>query len=144
MKRAPTGAILLATPTPSQKGFQMQIAVTSQDRKTITSHAGKCRKFWIYDVEKGEVVRKQLVELAIEQSFHANHHDLAGPLAGINTLITGGLGNGLYLRLMQSGILTVITLAQDPDSAVVAFLNNTLDRLPAPNNHECHDHAHHH
>ena len=109
----------------------MQIALTSQNRKTITGHAGKCRKFWIYDVEKGEVVRKQLVELALEQSFHANHHDLARPLAGMNTLITGGLGNGLYLRLMQSGILPVITLEQDPDSAVVAFLNNTLDRLPA-------------
>ncbi|MCX7144523.1 MAG: ArsR family transcriptional regulator [Proteobacteria bacterium] len=28
----------------------MTIAVTSQDRKTITGHAGKCRKFWIYDI----------------------------------------------------------------------------------------------
>ena len=33
----------------------MQIAVTSQNRKTVTEHAGKCRKFWIYDIKTGRV-----------------------------------------------------------------------------------------
>ena len=49
----------------------MQIAVTSQNRKTVTEHAGKCRKFWIYDIKAGRVVSRQLVELGIEHSFHA-------------------------------------------------------------------------
>jgi predicted Fe-Mo cluster-binding NifX family protein len=114
------------------KGQIMQIAVTSQNRKTITEHAGKCRKFWIYDVEKGVVTGKRLVELSIEQSLHASAGQLAEPLAGINTLITRGMGPGLYERLMQSGILPVVTMEEDPDAAVSAMLSNRLPRLPVP------------
>ena len=36
----------------------MKIAVTSQNRKTVTGHAGKCRKFWIYEVEGSAVISK--------------------------------------------------------------------------------------
>jgi predicted Fe-Mo cluster-binding NifX family protein len=124
------------------KVHNMQIAVTSQNRKTITEHAGKCRKFWIYDVEKGVLTGKRLVELAIEQSLHASHHQLAEPLGSINVLISGGMGPGLHGRLMQSGILPVITVEDDPDVAVAAFLNNDLLRLPIPQRDHCHEHGH--
>ena len=122
----------------------MQIAVTSQNRKTITEHAGKCRKFWIYEVQEGTVTGKQLIELAIEQSFHASHHQLATPLAGVNVLISASMGAGLHQRLKQNGILPVITLEEDPDAAVTAFLKNDLDRLPIDHGHQCHHHDHHH
>ncbi|MEF8724889.1 MAG: NifB/NifX family molybdenum-iron cluster-binding protein [Candidatus Accumulibacter delftensis] len=119
----------------------MQIAVTSQNRKTITEHAGKCRKFWIYEVEKGVLTGKRLVEVSIEQSLHASAAQLAEPLAGTNTLITRGMGPGLYERLMQSGILPVITMEEDPDAAVSAMLSNRLPRLPVPRRHYCHAHG---
>ena len=45
----------------------MKIAVTSQNRKTITGHAGKCRKFWIYEIVDKKVVDNTLLELALEQ-----------------------------------------------------------------------------
>ena len=122
----------------------MQIAVTSQNRKTITEHAGKCRKFWIYDVEKGVLTGKRLVEVSIEQSLHASAGQLAEPLAGINTLITRGMGPGLYERLIQSGILPVVTMEDDPDAAVSAMLSNTLSRLPVVRRIDpaCHAHGH--
>jgi predicted Fe-Mo cluster-binding NifX family protein len=119
----------------------MQIAVTSQNRKTITEHAGKCRKFWIYDLEKGVVTGKRLVEVSMEQSLHASSGLLAEPLAEINILITGGMGPGLHERLMQSGILPVITMEEDPDAAVTAMLSNRLPRLPVPRRHYCHEHG---
>ena len=122
----------------------MQIAVTSQNRKTITEHAGQCRKFWIYDVEEGGVVGKRLVELSIEQSFHASHHQLAAPLAEINVLITASMGSGLHQRLLQSGILPFITQENDPDTAISAFLANKLDRLPVDHGRHCHGHDHEH
>ena len=53
-------------------GDTFKIAVCSQNRKTVTDHAGKCRKFWIYDVKHGQVVGRSLLELAIEKSFHEN------------------------------------------------------------------------
>jgi predicted Fe-Mo cluster-binding NifX family protein len=119
----------------------MQIAVTSQNRKTITEHAGKCRKFWIYDLEKGVVTGKRLVEVSMEQSLHASSGLLAEPLAEINILITGSMGPGLHARLMQSGILPVITMEEDPDAAVTAMLSNRLPRLPVPRRHYCHAHG---
>ena len=119
----------------------MQIAVTSQNRKTITDHAGKCRKFWIYDVEKGAVVGKTLVELPIEQSLHASHQ-LAEPLAEINVLITASMGAGLHQRLTQSGILPVLTRVESPDQAVSSFLENKLDRLPINPFHHCNELTH--
>ena len=120
----------------------MQIAVTSQNRQTITEHAGKCRKFWLYQVEQGKVVDKQLIELPIEQTFHGNHHALPAPLNGINVLISGGMGRGLYHRLMQSGILPLVTVEETPDQAIAAFLGNSLDRFSAHSAHACKEHAH--
>ncbi len=120
----------------------MQIAVTSQNRKTITGHAGKCRKFWIYELEEGAVIAKRLVELSMEQSFHASHHQLAEPLAGINVLICGSMGPGLHHRLMQGGIQPVVTVEQDPDAAVAAFLGNSLERLPVERPEQRHQHMH--
>ena len=120
----------------------MQIAVTSQNRQTITEHAGKCRKFWVYQVEQSKVIGKQLIELPIEQTLHGNHHTLPAPLTGINVLISGGMGAGLYQRLMQSGILPVITTEEAPDQAIASFLGNTLERFPAHGAHACKEHAH--
>lgn len=113
----------------------MKIAITSQNRKSITGHAGKCRNFWIYQVEAGQLAGKQLIELAIDQSFHASHHEKIEALAEINVLITGSMGGGLYQRLMQQGILPIITDQNNPDEAIAAFLENRLERLPLALNH---------
>ncbi len=120
----------------------MHIAVTSQNRHSITGHAGKCRNFWVYDIEQGHIKGKQLLELPITTTLHAQHHALPEPLAGINVLISGGMGAGLYQRLTQSGILPVITIEENPDRAIAAFLANALEHLPPQSHHTCHDHAH--
>ncbi len=121
----------------------MQIAVTSQNRKTITEHAGKCRKFWIYDIEEGSVKDKHLVELGIEQSFHASH-SLAGPLSGITVLITASMGAGLHQRLTSYGVQPVITMEENPDTAVAAFLGNKLEQVVMDNGQHYLDHDDHH
>lgn len=118
----------------------MKIAVTSQNRKTITGHAGKCRKFWIYESEGATVKRKILLELPIEQSFHQSHGEGPHPLDDINVLISGGMGSGLQNRLKRNGILVVLTAETDPDRAVVDWLNGTLIEV-APE--ACDAHAHH-
>lgn len=124
----------------------MKIAVSSQNRKTITGHAGKCRKFWIYHTENAEIVDKRLLELPIEQSFHASDHAAPHPLDEVNVLISGGMGDGLQSRLKQKGILAVSTTETDIDLAVMAWLNGTLEELPPGAHHGHHDddHAHQH
>lgn len=121
----------------------MKIAVTSQNRKTVTGHAGKCRKFWIYEVEGSAVTSKNLLELPIEQSFHESSHAATHPLDDVNVLIAGGMGQGLQFRLKQKGIQALSTAETDPDRAVDAWLAGTLEEVPAELHNHAHNHTHH-
>ena len=102
---------------------EMKIAVISQNRKTITGHAGKCRKFWTYEIDHKEIVNKTLLELALEQTFHESHAAEPYPLDGIDVMISGGAGQGLIRRLNNMGIQGLVTHETDPDAAVAAFLS---------------------
>ena len=114
----------------------MKIAVTSQNRRTITEHAGKCRKFWIYEVEDGQIASKALLELPIEQSFHESSPRESHPLDAVQVLIAGSMGSGLSHRLAAKGIAALITSETDPDRAVITYLDGSLAiRSPKPHAH---------
>lgn len=123
----------------------MQIAITSQNRRTITEHAGKCRNFWLYDIEDKQIAGKRLVELPMEQSFHASHSGLPGALSGINVLITAGMGGNLFRRLLDLGVQPLLACEEDPDRAIADFLAGCLltrSLVFACHDHEGHSHAH--
>lgn len=122
----------------------MKIAVCSQNRKTITGHAGKCRKFWIYEINDQQVVTKTLLELPLEQSFHESIPGAPHPLDGMDVLIGGGMGQGMNRRLAGMGIQAVLTPETDPDQAVSAFLDGSLVRGEAESDDEHHHHHHDH
>ncbi len=114
----------------------MKIAVTSQNRKTITEHAGRCRKFWVFTTENRSVVGKELLELPKEQSFHDASPEEPHPLDGVDVLIAGSMGQGLVAKLERKGIKGVITEESDPDKAVSLYLDGALKTLaPAPHHH---------
>ena len=112
-------------------GEEFSIAVCSQNRKTVTDHAGKCRKFWVYRIRGGQVAEKTLLELPIEQSFHETPANEPHPLDGVHVLIAGSMGDGLKQRLIQRGIRGLVTDLQDPDEVVAVFLERAL-RIPRP------------
>ena len=118
----------------------MKIAVASQNRKEITDHTGRCRKFWIYEIENGTTVTKELLELAKEQSFHDSSPHEPSPLDDVQVLIAGGMGDGLVRRLENRAIEALITTETDPDKAVADYLNGTLLTKAA----ETHAHSHKH
>ena len=103
-------------------GETFKIAVTSQNRKTVTEHAGKCRKFWVYEIKAGAVVGKQLLELSKDQSLHETAPGEAHPLDEVSVLLTTGFGAGLQQRLARKGIEAMMTEEKTPDAAVEAFL----------------------
>jgi predicted Fe-Mo cluster-binding NifX family protein len=102
---------------------RMNIAVTSQNRTTVTGHAGKCRKFWVFSVEDKQIRDKTLLELPIEQSFHQSSPQEPHPLDGVAAVITAGMGQGLVARLTAKGIKPVITTEENPEQAVVQWLS---------------------
>jgi len=108
----------------------MKIAVASQNRREITEHAGRCRKFWIYEIESGTIASKELLELPKEQCFHNSSPHDPSPLDSMQVLIVGGMGMGLVHRLESMSIEAIITTETDPDKAVDAYLNGILDTKP--------------
>ncbi|QEW07527.1 NifB/NifX family molybdenum-iron cluster-binding protein [Nitrincola iocasae] len=103
----------------------MKIAVTSQNRKTVTGHAGRCRKFWIYTLEESRVVDKSLLELSKDESFHDSDSNAPHPLDNMNILLTAEVGKGLSARLARKGIRVVVTQETDPDSAIKQLVQTT-------------------
>lgn len=122
----------------------MKIAVASQNRRTIMEHAGRCRNFWIYETEQDKVVRKELLELPKEQSFHDSSPHASHPLDEVQVLIAGGMGHGLSHRLTHKGIVGVVTPETDPDRAVAAYLDGSLAVLPPGSHDHGHGHGHGH
>ena len=115
----------------------MKIAVTSQNRKSITEHAGRCRKFQLFEIEEGRIISKKLVELSKKQSFHESSPHEAHPLDVVDVLISGGMGNGMIRRLGNKGITGIITSQSDPETAVKLYLEGKLQ------SEEPHEHSHH-
>ncbi|MEQ9669574.1 NifB/NifX family molybdenum-iron cluster-binding protein [Coleofasciculus sp. G2-EDA-02] len=118
----------------------MKIAVASQNKTSITEHAGHCHKFWIYEIKDNEIIAKTLLELSPEQSFHNSKPNDSHPLDDVQVLIAGGMGKNLVRRLEQKGIEPVITKETDLDKAVDAYINGSL----VTENSECHDRKHEH
>lgn len=104
----------------------MKIAVTSQNRRDVTEHAGRCRNFWVYDVDDGIILDSSLVELPKESSLHDSSPHASHPLDGVEVLISGGMGEGLRVRLARRGIEALVTTERDPERAVKAWLTGCL------------------
>lgn len=129
----------------------MKIAVASQNRHAITEHAGRCRKFWVYQIAQNKILHKDLLELPKEQSFHESSPHEPHPLDDAQILIAGGMGQGLRQRLAMKGIIGLVTPETDPDQAVSAYLAGTLlIGIPEPHahgegkhHHRPEDHGHH-
>ncbi|MGD9860140.1 MAG: NifB/NifX family molybdenum-iron cluster-binding protein [Marinobacterium sp.] len=110
--------------TTNRQVHDMKIAVSSQNRKTVTEHAGRCRRFWIYTVENGVITDKNLLELSKEESFHDSDSNVPHPLDGIDVLLTGGMGSGLAQRLARKEIVAKVTTQTEPDKAIQHYLDS--------------------
>lgn len=115
-----------------------RIAVASQNRVTVTSHTGRCRRFWIYDVHEGHILRREMVETGKEETLHACHHR-PHPVFRTDVLISSGMGEGLVRRLALHNVRGIVTSESQPDVAVRKYLLGTLEVLPP----EPHAHGHH-
>lgn len=111
----------------------MRLAITSQNFRTITSHAGRARRFLVVDTGALSVEARRL-DLAPEFAMHGFDDAKVHPLDGVEVLITGSAGDGLARRLAKRGIRVVCTAETDPSRAVEDFLNGCL-KPAAPHEH---------
>ena len=114
----------------------MRIAVTSQNFRTITGHAGKTRRFLVYEAdgssEPREVQRLDLPAGMALHDYHGEDHPLYG--LGLNALVTQGAGQGFRARMTRYGIAVHATSASDPLTAVRAVAGG--QPLPPAEEHD--------
>ena len=128
-------------------GKSMRIAVTSQNFRTITGHAGKSRRFLVYEADAdGNPTEVDRLDLPMELSLHEYHAE-DHPLfeLKLNGIVTQGAGNGFLQRMARHGIQVYTTSATDPVRAVSAiFAGQPLPAAaPHTHNHRAGEGAHH-
>ncbi len=118
----------------------MKFAVTSQNYRAITPHAGKTRKFLIIEAEAGsEPVEIDRLNLPQEMAFHNFRGQGDHPVDQVDVMIVGSCGEGFIRRLAQRGVQVVATSETDPFKAVKDYLAGSI-KPPKPHDHH-HSHA---
>ena len=115
----------------------MKIAVTYENGN-VYQHFGHTAAFKVYDVENGKVLASRVID-----TNGSGHGALAGLLSmeKVDVLISGGIGGGARMALMDAGIAIYGGVTGDADEAVELLLSNSLSYDP---NARCSHHDHHH
>jgi predicted Fe-Mo cluster-binding NifX family protein len=113
----------------------MKFAITSQNFRTVTGHAGKSRRFLVYSAEPSqEPLEIERLDLPRELAFHEFRGEGVHPVDGVDVIITGGAGAGFVHRLAARGIRVAVTGETDPLAAIRRFFDGTLPP-PLPHDH---------
>lgn len=134
----------------------MKIAVTSQNFRTVTGHAGRARRFLIYQVgPDGEPVEVDRLDLPKELAMHDFRGGDAHPIDGVDVVVSAGFGEGFGQRMARRGVVAVVTAKTDPIDAVKDYLAQmgtvgpkatlgTCGCHGGHGEHKAHGHAHDH
>ncbi len=119
----------------------MKFAVASQNFRTITPHAGKTRRFLLFEAAPGgEPVDVGRLDMPKEMSMH-EFRGSTHPLDAVQVVIAGSAGPGFIARLKDRGIVAVTTTETDPRKAIAAYLIGTLAPPAADEECDCHGHS---
>jgi predicted DNA-binding protein (UPF0251 family)/predicted Fe-Mo cluster-binding NifX family protein len=92
----------------------------------LMSHFGQANEFMLLDVgQDGRVVKKETITVTPHSCG-----TLPGELAkrGVSVVLAGGMGMGPRMAFQQSNIDVVLGVTEpDPEKAVVAYVNHTLE-----------------
>lgn len=97
----------------------MKVAVASSDFTTVTGHAGRARKWLVYEVgEDGTPGTPQRLELASDEVFHYAEDGRPHRLDDVDALIAQSAGESFLKNMEKRGIRPVMTAETDPEKAV--------------------------
>ena len=114
------------------------VAITSQNKKTIFDHAGKCRNFIIYTINDTIIEDKKILELNKEETLHETSHAekvTKNILFDVDILLTRGIGNGLIQKLSNQSVACYKIEETDPDIAIDKLINGTLEAISPVSHH---------
>jgi predicted Fe-Mo cluster-binding NifX family protein len=112
----------------------MRIGICSQNFRTITGHAGKTRRFIVFELQSdGKVEETDRLDMPKAMSLH-EFHGTDHPLFTLDVIVTASCGEGFIRRLAAHGVSVVTTSEGDPMTAATALASNRA--LPAALPHE--------
>jgi predicted Fe-Mo cluster-binding NifX family protein len=106
----------------------MRIALASQNRRSLTAHAGKCRHFFLVDTTTPGMA--QSLELSPAQVLHVWPGEGPHPLEGIELLVAASIGSGVVEKLSRRGIRALATPERELSRIVEKLLDNSLPITP--------------
>lgn len=102
------------------------IALTAQNGRQITAHAGRCRNFLVKRVGDGSIGEWEKRTLEKNETMCGSGDALPAALRDIDILITAGIGPGLQTRLARLGVRVIVTDVLLPDQAIAAWVAGAL------------------
>ncbi len=112
----------------------MRIAVTSQNFKSVTGHAGKSRRFIVFNAAPpADPVEVARLDLPLEMAMH-EFTGGAHPLDEMDLIITASAGQGFVAKMAQRGVQVIACGESDPHQAVLDYLDGMV-KPPAPHVH---------
>jgi predicted Fe-Mo cluster-binding NifX family protein len=107
----------------------MKIAIASDDKKSISHHFGKALGFVIFDIKNNKIVSNEYRENIGKNSGECgscNHSSMINNIKDCEVVISYGMGQGIYLDLLQNKIKPVVTEEDNVEEALNKFLKNQL------------------
>lgn len=102
----------------------MKIALASQNRRTLTAHAGKCCHFFVHDsATPGSL---QTVLLSPAQSLRQWDGRGGHPLAGVDVVIGATVGQGVVEKLARLGVRALATPERDLQRVIAGLADGSL------------------
>jgi predicted Fe-Mo cluster-binding NifX family protein len=114
-----------------------RIAVTSQNFRTITPHAGRTRRFLVYRGAPGgdpELVDR--LDLPKQQALHDWGNKDGHPIFEMDAVLCGSCGHNFVAKLAKRGVEAVPTDETDPERAIRDYLTGQLSKAEV-HTHTC-------
>jgi len=130
--------------------MSIKVAITAQNRKSISNHAGACRNYHIYTIDENGNYEKELIELEKNESLMYTFHEDTSEnpknyIFNMDILLTQGIGQGGTHKLAAQNVTALVIKENDPDTAIQKFIDKTLAFSEPENHHKKgHHHKHHH
>jgi predicted Fe-Mo cluster-binding NifX family protein len=114
----------------------MKIAVASDDKNTISHHFGRAMGFMVFDINDGKVAGKEYREnigKSNGECHTCNHGTMIHNIRDCESVISHGMGMGIYQDLEQNKIKAIVTDEDNVEEALWKYitgnLENRTDRL---------------
>lgn len=110
----------------------LKIAVSSQDYRKVTGHAGQAQRWLVFEAgPQGDPVLAERLELPPALVFHRFRGPGPHPLDSAAVLITRFAGEGFLGKMRKRGIDVRQTRETDPRKAAADYLAGTLAPPPS-------------